>query len=106
MGKWLEYRDCGGLKKERQRQFFPADAEGTIVGPMIAEQLVEHVRLNNGFAPELFERPRQAMDAQPARGWGLEAWGEAFALRRVSLDESAGPVDSLAVGVFNADRWR
>jgi hypothetical protein len=60
VGKWLDYRDCDGLKKERVRKFFPADAEGQIVGTLVAEQLVEYVRLNNGFPAELFNKPVQA----------------------------------------------
>lgn len=57
IGQWLRYRDCDGIRKERQRKFFPADAEGRIVGAMVAEQFVEHVRFNNGFAAEHFREP-------------------------------------------------
>jgi hypothetical protein len=66
VGRWREYRDCGGLKKERQRQFFPADDEGSIVGNVVAEQLIEHVRLNSGFPREHFDRPPARVPAQPA----------------------------------------
>jgi hypothetical protein len=57
IGEWLHYRDCDGIKKERQRQFFPADEEGAITGAMIAEQFVEHVRFNNGYGPQHFRKP-------------------------------------------------
>ena len=73
VGKWLDYRDWNGLKKERQRQFFPADAEGTIVGNLVAEQLVEHVRLNNGFKRDLFDKPIGSKDAKLAH---LGPWTE------------------------------
>jgi hypothetical protein len=60
VGKWLDYRDWNGLQKERQRQFFPADEKGEIIGNVVAEQLVEHVQLNNGYAPESFKKPPEA----------------------------------------------
>ena len=60
IGQWLGYRDCDGLRKERQRKFFPADAEGNVVGAMVAEQFVEHVRLNNGYGPAHFREPLPA----------------------------------------------
>jgi hypothetical protein len=66
VGKWLDYHEYDGFKKERQRQFFPADDHGTIVGPVVATQLVEHVRLNNGFDKELFNVPPEAKGAEPA----------------------------------------
>jgi len=34
MGKWLDYRDCNGLKKERRREFHSADDDGTASHPM------------------------------------------------------------------------
>lgn len=60
VGKWLDYRDCDGIKKERRRQFFPADADGTIIGNMVVEQLVEDVRFNNHFTADLFVKPLAA----------------------------------------------
>lgn len=57
IGQWLHYRDCDGLRKERQRRFFPADADGNVVGAMVAEQFIEHVRLNNGYGPDHFREP-------------------------------------------------
>jgi hypothetical protein len=66
VGQWLHYRDCDGIKKERQRKFFPADADGAIVGEMVAEQFVERVRFNTGYAPEHFSRPPAADEKQPA----------------------------------------
>ena len=60
VGKWLDYRNWNGLKKERQRQFFPANDKGEIVGNVVAEQLVEHVQLNNGYAPDSFAKPPKA----------------------------------------------
>ncbi len=65
VGKWLDYRDWNGLKKERQRQFFPADDTGEIIGNLVAENLVEHVQLDNGYPLESFTKPpRAAGDAQ------------------------------------------
>jgi hypothetical protein len=67
VGTWHEYRDANGIKKERRRSFFPADPGGAIIGPLAAEQLVEHVRFDNGFAPDLFTRPLAAGGGNPAR---------------------------------------
>jgi hypothetical protein len=63
IGKWLEYAEQAGFKKERLREFYPADRDGVIVGPVVATQLVEHIRVNNGFASELFEVPAGGRDA-------------------------------------------
>jgi hypothetical protein len=57
VGQWRHYRDWDGIKKERQRQFFPADREGAIVGAMIAEQYIEHVRFNAGYDADFFRQP-------------------------------------------------
>jgi len=57
VGKWLDYQDWNGIKKERRRQFFPADAEGAIIGNLVVEQLVEDVRFNNNFPASLFTKP-------------------------------------------------
>ncbi|MFQ5665529.1 MAG: hypothetical protein ACE5I7_03775 [Candidatus Binatia bacterium] len=67
VGKWLDYRDWHGLKKERRREFFPADPQGRIIGNLVAEQLVEHVSLNNGYAPGRFEKPPATPAGTPAR---------------------------------------
>lgn len=63
-GEWIDYRDWNGLKKERQRRFFPANEDGEIIGPLVAEQLVEHVRFDNNFAPEYFDKPVAKEDGQ------------------------------------------
>jgi hypothetical protein len=60
VGKWLDYRDCHGLKKERQRQFYPADDSGRIIGGVVAEQLVERVHVNNDYQLETFRKPPAA----------------------------------------------
>jgi len=65
-GQWLHYRDCDGIKKERQRKFFPADDDGAIVGDMVAEQFIERVRFNNGYAPEHFLKPPPPKEANPS----------------------------------------
>ena len=65
VGQWLDYQDCDGIKKERRRQFFPADAEGAIVGNMVVEQLVEDVRFNNHFSEQLFRKPLIADGGNP-----------------------------------------
>jgi hypothetical protein len=60
VGQWRHYRDCDGLRKERQRKFFPADAEGNVIGAMVAEQYVERVHFNNDFGPDHFGAPASA----------------------------------------------
>jgi hypothetical protein len=72
IGRWLHYRDWDGLKRERQRQFFPANLEGQIVGRLVAEQFVEHVKFNNGFPEQHYRKPG---DRKLARGWGLGVGG-------------------------------
>jgi hypothetical protein len=57
VGVWGEERTAGGITFDRRRAFFPADPSGEIIGPMAAEQLIEHLRFDNGFAPEHFTRP-------------------------------------------------
>ncbi|MDX2170031.1 MAG: hypothetical protein SF182_23375 [Deltaproteobacteria bacterium] len=59
VGQWLHYRDWDGIKKERQRKFFPANDAGDIVGALVAEQFVEHVRFNNGLTPHYFRKPAE-----------------------------------------------
>lgn len=65
VGQWLRYRDCDGLRKERQRKFFPADADGNIIGALVAEQFVEHVRFNVGHDAEHFREPAPATPGAP-----------------------------------------
>jgi hypothetical protein len=65
LGKWLDYEDHDGLKKERRRQFFPADEQGRVLGNKVAEQLVEDVRFNNGFPDSLFDKPLAAGGGSP-----------------------------------------
>lgn len=79
VGQWRRYRDCDGLRKERQRKFFPADAEGNIVGAMVAEQFVEHVRLNNGYDPTHYREPRPATPDPSPAGRDLTRWPAPFA---------------------------
>jgi hypothetical protein len=87
VGQWLQYRDCDGLKKERQRKLFPADAEGSIVGEMVAEQFIERVRFNSDYGaahfekPPLAERPVRNHDRQPGDGAG-----QAEGLRGVAFE--------------------
>jgi hypothetical protein len=66
LGKWQDYRSYGGIKRERRRAFFAADMRGASVGGLAAEQIVEHVRFDNDFAPELFVRPLAAAGGSPA----------------------------------------
>lgn len=66
LGRMRDYHDVGGLKRERRRFFYPADPEGKIIGALAAEELVEHVRFNNGLQPELFSAPLAAGGGSPA----------------------------------------
>jgi len=66
LAKLREYREWGGLKKERRRTIFPADENGNIIGTMAAEQLVEHVHFDNGFPPSMFTKPLAAGGGSPA----------------------------------------
>jgi hypothetical protein len=71
IGQWLRYRDCEGLRKERQRRFFPADADGNIIGAMVAEQFIEHVRFNNGYDATHYREPGSAAPAAGPAGRDL-----------------------------------
>jgi len=66
LGKWRDYRNYGGIKRERRRTFFPADVNGASIGGMAAEQIVEHVTFDMGWAPELFVKPLVAGGGSPA----------------------------------------
>lgn len=66
VGRMRDYRDIGGLRKERRRFFYPADVEGKIVGALAAEELVEHVRFNTNPAADLFSAPLAAGGGSPA----------------------------------------
>jgi hypothetical protein len=66
LGKWRDYREWEGIKKERRRTFFPADESGAVRGGMAAEQLTEHVRFDSGYPPELFTKPLAAGGGRPA----------------------------------------
>jgi len=57
VGRWLDFQDCTGIRKERRRQFYPADDEGNVIGELVVDQLVEDVRFNNHFAAEIFDKP-------------------------------------------------
>jgi len=57
VGVLRDERRTDGIALARRRAFFPADPAGEIIGPMAAEQLIEHVRFDNGFPPEHFTRP-------------------------------------------------
>ncbi|MEO8604351.1 MAG: hypothetical protein ABI629_17385 [bacterium] len=65
VGQWLHYRDWDGIKKERQRKFFPADADGHVVGALVAEQFIERVQFDNGYAAQHFARPPTEHDPTP-----------------------------------------
>jgi hypothetical protein len=71
-GQWMHYRDCDGIKKERQRQFFPANDEGAIVGDMVAEQFIERVRFNNGYGADHFLKPAPSNERPADGGHGAE----------------------------------
>jgi hypothetical protein len=82
VGQWLHYRDWDGIKKERQRKFFPANADGDIVGALVAEQFIEHVRFNSGLDPQHFrkppEAPARATTPKPNGGmWSPVSWRRA-----------------------------
>lgn len=66
MGRMRDYRRVGGLLKERRRFFYPADAHGKIIGPLAAEEIIEHVRFDNGWERDLFTAPLAAGGGSPA----------------------------------------
>jgi hypothetical protein len=96
VGQWLDYRDCNGIQKERQRKFFPANADGDIVGDMVAEQFIERVRFNDDYAPEHFRRPPAAGEKHPVRD------GE----RRRLDEQGGGPLREAAHSVERDAAWR
>lgn len=66
LGRMRDYREVGGLRKERRRLFYPADPHGRIIGALAAEELVEHVRFDNGLKTDLFSAPLAADGGNPA----------------------------------------
>jgi len=52
-----EFRQSGGILRERRREYFPVDESDRLLGTRAAQQIVEHIRFENGFTPELFQRP-------------------------------------------------
>jgi hypothetical protein len=57
VGKWRDYREVGGIKRERRRAFYPADREGRMSGPVAAEQLIEHLHFDDDLPAEWFRKP-------------------------------------------------
>jgi len=78
VGQWHRYRVWDGITKERQRKFFPANDAGDIVGALVAEQFIEHVRFNNGFTAQEFRKPApldaDRPSAEPAGAWSPIRW--------------------------------
>lgn len=70
LGQWQHYHDWNGIRKERLRQFFPANGDGGIAGPVVAEQYVEHVRFNSGYTAAHFSKPAVDEAPTPQRGRG------------------------------------
>lgn len=65
VGKWRDYRDVGGIKRERRRAFYPADREGRMSGPVAAEQLIEHLRFDDDLPAEWFRKPLATGSGKP-----------------------------------------
>lgn len=74
VGKWMRYTDWNGIKKERQRQFFPANLQGEIVGNLVAEQFIEHVRFDNGYPLDYFAKPASSHQRAEARTGDRRPW--------------------------------
>jgi hypothetical protein len=66
MARLREYHDVGGLVRERRRLIYPADLQGKAIGPLAAEELVEHIRFDNGWSEDLFRVPPAAAGGSPA----------------------------------------
>ncbi|GIW40721.1 MAG: hypothetical protein KatS3mg076_1298 [Candidatus Binatia bacterium] len=66
VAKWRDIRNWQGILVARRRTYFPADAEGNIVGTMAAEHLIEHVEFDRGYPEELFRKPLVAGGGSPA----------------------------------------
>jgi len=65
VGKWLEYRDCDGIKKERRRAFSRRRRRQDHRN-MTAEHLIEHVHFDNGFPADQFVKPFASGRGSPA----------------------------------------
>lgn len=66
VGRLRDYREVGGLQRERRRLIYPADPEGNAVGALAAEELIEHIRFNNDWGDEIFTPPLAAAGGSPA----------------------------------------
>lgn len=83
LGRWREYREVAGIRQERVRSFYPADASGNPVAGLVAEQLIEHLQFNVGLPQSLFKRPLRSSAGSLAKNKD-----DRF---RLSLGQSAGP---------------
>jgi hypothetical protein len=57
VGFWRDYREVDGLRIAHHREVFPADPDGSAIGPVLLDQVVQAVRLDGGLPAELFRRP-------------------------------------------------
>ncbi len=65
-GEFDDYRSIDGIRRERRREFFPVDDTDKLLGTKAAQQIVEHIRFDNDFPPDLFVRPPLVEGAQTA----------------------------------------
>lgn len=56
-GELDDYRTIDGIRRERRRDFFPVNDIDKLLGTKAAQQIIEHVRFDNNFSTEMFERP-------------------------------------------------
>jgi hypothetical protein len=57
VGFWRDFQPVGGLLVERRRRFFPSDESGKVIGDLVVDQLVEHVRFASKLPEDLFHKP-------------------------------------------------
>lgn len=60
VGFWRDFQPIGGLLVERRRRFFPSDENGKVIGDLVVDQLVEHVRFTPKLPEDLFHKPTGA----------------------------------------------
>ena len=59
----IEYQTIGGIKVPASRRYIASDWDGNVKGEDWVENHYKHVKFNNGFTREQFQKPKAEVDA-------------------------------------------